>query len=120
MADQSGSACRFQALFESALQTYEEKTGVTLAEHPLAVQLRSCHSVDSITAVLQSQAQAFSDFTESDRIVKSIKTTVSNLTRLSCAPSLVPTFGLVRQDVLMASFASLIVLYRHFHLRKQY
>ncbi len=101
MADQSGPG-RFQALFESALQTYERKTGITLAEHPLSVQLQSCHSVESITTALKSQVQAFSDFREHDRIMKSIKTTVSILTPLSSAASLADTFGLVCQNVLMA------------------
>ena len=30
---------RFQALFESALQVYERKTGITLVQHPIAAEL---------------------------------------------------------------------------------
>ena len=52
MTDHSASH-RFQALFESALQAYESKTGITLAQHPLAVDLQDCHSVDDITTLLQ-------------------------------------------------------------------
>jgi len=36
MYDQPGST-GFRALFESALRTYEQTTGIRLAEHPLAV-----------------------------------------------------------------------------------
>jgi hypothetical protein len=95
MAEQSTSA-RFQELFGSALQAYEKKTGFTLAQHPLAVQIQSCHSVDDITALLQGQAMTFSDFQASDKIMKSIKTIVSILAPLSDAAFLVDAVGLVR------------------------
>jgi hypothetical protein len=97
MTDQSGSA-RFQALFESALQAYEKKTGITLAQHPLAVKLQSCRSVEDVTALLQGQAKAFSDFQANDRITKAIKTTISILTPLSDAASLADAVGLVRPE----------------------
>jgi hypothetical protein len=97
----------FRALFESALLGYEEKTGITLADHPLAVQLQSCHSVESITAFLQGQAQAISNIRENDRIMKSIKTSVSILSLLSTADSLADAFDLVRQKAVMACFTSL-------------
>jgi hypothetical protein len=96
MADQSRSA-HFQALFESALKAYERKTGITLAQHPLAVKLQSCHSVEDVTALLLGQAKAFSDFQANNRITKAIETTVSILTPLSDATSLADAVGLVRQ-----------------------
>jgi hypothetical protein len=102
MADHLGSV-HFQALFESALQGYMKETGITLAEHPLAVQLQSCNSVESIDNLVQGQAQAFSNFQESDRITKSIKTAVSKLTTLSATAFLGrDTFRLVRQNSLMS------------------
>ena len=72
MAHQSESAC-FQALFEPALQAYENKTGVSLAQHPLAIKLQSCDTVEAITGFLQDQAQAFRHFQGSDKVVESIK-----------------------------------------------
>jgi hypothetical protein len=96
MTDQSRSA-HFQVLFEPALRAYERKTGITLAQHPLAVKLQSCHSVDDVTVLLQAQAKAFSDFQTNDRITKAIKTTVSILNPLSDAASLADAVGLVRQ-----------------------
>ncbi len=94
MTDHLGSA-HFQALFESALQDYVKKTGITLAEHPLAVQLQSCNSVESIDNLVQGQAQAFSNFQESDRITKSIKMAVSKLTTYSAMAFLSDAFGLI-------------------------
>jgi len=106
MADYSGSA-RFQALFESALQAYEKKTGITLAQHPLARQLESCHSIEDTITLLQRQVGAVNDSQANDRIMKAIKTTVSILTPLSDAASLADAVGLVREKVLMACFRSL-------------
>jgi hypothetical protein len=100
MADHEGSP-HFQPLFESALQDYVKKTGITLDEHPLAVQLQSCNSVESIDDLVQGQAQAFSNFRESDRIAKSIKMAVSKLTTYSATTFLGDAFGLVRQNALM-------------------
>ena len=107
MADHSTSNVR--ALFDTALQTYEKKVGVTLVEHPLAVQLQSCHSVESITTFLQDQVQAFNDFRESDRVIKSIKSTISILTKFSATASPALDIGLVRQTALMACSPDLTV-----------
>jgi hypothetical protein len=100
MANQSGSA-RFQTLFESALHAYEKKTGVTLAQHPLAQQLQGCQSTQDIITLLQGQVQAFDEFRR-DKVIKSIKATVSILTPLSAAASesLADAFGLVRPEAL--------------------
>lgn len=94
MADQSASA-RFCALFEAGLQVYERKTSIALAAHPLAVQIQSCHSVESIGAVLQGQARAFTQFRESDKMIRLIKNTLSILTALSDTATLGDSSGLV-------------------------
>jgi len=67
-----------------------------LAQHPLAIKLQNCGSVEAITGLLQDQACAFGDLQGSDKIMKSIKTTVSILSKLSSAASLADAFGLVR------------------------
>ena len=100
MADYSGSAC-FKVLFESALQAYEKKTGITLAQHPLAKQLETCHSIEGTTALLQCQVEAVDDSQAKDGIMKAIKTTVSVLTSLSDAASLADAVGPVREKALM-------------------
>jgi hypothetical protein len=103
MAHQSEPA-RFQTLFETALRAYEEKAGISLTEHPFVLKLQSCDTgVEAITAIFQDQAQGFSDRQGSDEIMKSIKTTVSNLSELSSATSLADAFGLVRHSALTVS-----------------
>jgi hypothetical protein len=119
MANESAPT-HFHTLFESALQAYEKNTGITLPEHPLSVQLQSYDSVSSITTILLGQTQAFSNFRESNRIMKSIKIAVSILTPLAAAPSFADAFRLVRQKALMACFTSLTCFYSPSHLRKQY
>ena len=81
MSDQPGPS--FQSFFEDALQDYENQTAITLANHPLAEQLQNCQSVDSITALLQEQARAFSNFQGSDKIMKSLKSVVLILSKVS-------------------------------------
>jgi hypothetical protein len=94
MLDQLASA-RFRALFEAGLQAYEKKTGITLAVHPLAIQIQNCQSVGSISAVLQGQAQAFTKFRGSDKVINLIKNTLSILTALSDTATLGDSIGLV-------------------------
>jgi len=96
MSDQSGSS-RLQALFELALRDYESTTNITLAKHPLAEKLEKCQSVESIIALLQDQAKGFRG---SDRIMRSIGSTVSVLDQLSTITTLGGAIGLVRQKTL--------------------
>jgi len=123
MTDQPGSA-RFQALLDSALQEYEKKAGVTLAdtEDSLAIRLQRCHSIDDITTLLQEKAQAFNDLRQRDRIFKSIKVTVSILTPISAVASAVADdVGLVRQKGLEGLPCISDRFYRNYsHIRRRY
>ena len=94
MSDQPESF-PIQVLFESALHDYEKQTGIPLANHPLAGQLQNCQSLESVTTLLQEQARAFSQFRESDKITKSLKSVVSALSRVSATVTLGQDFGLV-------------------------
>ncbi len=94
MGDQSGSP-RFQVLFESALRDYERQTGITLANHPLARQLQICQSVESTTDLLQEQARALSVYRGSDKIMKSLKSVVSFLSKVASTPAFGLYFGMV-------------------------
>jgi hypothetical protein len=117
--DNESRSARFGALFEAALQAYEKKTDITLVDHPLAVQLHNFHSIESITTVLLGEAQAFKEFRGSDRVMKSIKSIVSILSRLFATASLNDAIDLVRQK--LTTFATaLTFFYSHFHLQKQY
>ena len=119
MGDQSGSA-HFQTLFDSALQAYEKKTGVPLAEHPLAAQLQGCHSVESVTTLLQHQAKDFSDFRGKNRIMNLIQSTVSILSTLSANSALGGSIGLVRRNAPLECSMTLTTFYRHSHPQMQY
>ena len=111
MTDQPGPA-RFQVLLESALQTYEERTGAMLADlkDPLVVRLRTCHSVDDAATLLQGQAQVFDDLRQRDRIFKSIRTTVSVLTPSSSVAYTTNDASPVSRKTLMGSLTSLTIL----------
>ena len=113
MADHSPST-RFRSLLMSALTQYEKKTGITLAEHPLAIQLQSCHSIESTTALLQGQAQAFNKLRGRDRAIKSIKNTLSILTTLSDTATLGDSISLVRRNVLVVYFTALTAFFQPF------
>jgi len=75
----------FRILFDAALQDYKDKTGNTLTDHPVAKQLETCESVDSITAILQEQAQSFREFRRNDgKLMKVLSSSVDVL----CAPAI--------------------------------
>jgi hypothetical protein len=103
MTDQPGSA-RFQALLERAVQAYEEKAGAKLTDSgtSLATQLERCDSVDDIAELMRRQAQSFNYFREQDRILKSIKKTVSIVSPINSVASV----GLVRRKELIACLLS--------------
>jgi hypothetical protein len=83
-----------QVLFEAALQDYENQTGIVLAKHPLSKQIQNCDSVESVTAVLLEQTQAFSEFRGKDKLMKPFKNAVSALQNLSTAAGLGQAVGL--------------------------
>ena len=82
MSYQSKSG-RFRRLFDAALQHYEQTTNIILANDPLSEQLQNCHTVESTATFLQDKAREFGDFRGSDRVMVSIKNTVSILFTLS-------------------------------------
>jgi hypothetical protein len=98
MSDQSPPS-RFRVQFESALREYQKQTKTSLASHPLAEQLRSCDSVESVTTVLQDQARASSELRDRDgRIMKSLGPIVSVLYAISASIALDEAIGLVCRD----------------------
>jgi hypothetical protein len=87
----------FQDLFNAALQDYENQTGTSLINHPFSEQLEACDSVDSITAILQEQAQIFRKFKGDDgKLMKSLNCSVDVLYTLSTT-ILGEGIGVVRQ-----------------------
>jgi hypothetical protein len=92
MSDQSTSS-HLKVLFEAALHDYESQTGIALAEHPLAERLQECDSVESITAVLHEQTQAFNQFRGKEKVMKLLKNVVSILHKLSACAKLGELIG---------------------------
>jgi hypothetical protein len=90
---------RVRGLFDAALQDYGKTTKVTLAEHPIAEKLQSCHSVEPIVTLLQDQARELGDFRGSDRVMKSIKNTVSVLSMLAATAALGDAIDIVRPNL---------------------
>jgi fungal STAND N-terminal Goodbye domain len=109
MSDQSASS-HLNVLFDAALKDYETQTGIALAKHPLAERLQECHSVESITAVLHEQTQAFNEFRGKDKIIKSLKNAVSVLYKLSACAKLGEVIGVVHPKTLMGRFIHLTLI----------
>jgi hypothetical protein len=90
----------FRPLFNAALQDYAKKTGTKLDDHALAKQLEICDSVDSISSVLQEQAQRFYEFRGEDgKIMTSLKAAVQVLYTLSTSTILGEGIGIVRSTI---------------------
>ena len=83
--NEQAESCRLRVFFEAALLDYEKQTDMALANHPVAERLQNCDSVDSITAVICEQTQGFSEFRGKDKVMKSLKSAVSVLCKLSSA-----------------------------------
>ena len=93
---QPSSSTSFQGLFNAALENYENETGTKLIEHPLAKKLETCDSAESITIVLQEQAQKFREFRGNDgKIMKFLKSSVDVLYPLFNSPIIVKVIGLI-------------------------
>jgi hypothetical protein len=85
-----------KSLFETALNEFEKRAGITLDQHPIIDKLVNCESADSIIEVLQEQAQAFRNFRGDDgKIMTWLKRTVNVLWALSTSDVLAEGVGLV-------------------------
>jgi hypothetical protein len=101
MSDPAESST-FQSLFETALERFEKQTGTSLAQHPLAIKLDACKTVESIDAVLREQAQTFRQFRGDDgKVIKCLKRVVHVLHTLSTSGVLGEGIGLVRLKLLI-------------------
>jgi len=109
MSDHSASS-HLNVLFEAALQDYERQTGIALAKHPLAERLQECHSVESITAVLHEQTQAFNEFRGKEKVMKLLGNVVSILCKLSASAKHGEVIGVVHLKALMGSSIRLTLI----------
>ena len=94
----------FDSLIQSVLDDYQIQTGVDLQRHPLALQLDRCDSVQSLTEVLQQQAQTFHEFREANnRIITLLNHAAQALHRLSTPVVYAEGISLVRASCLFYS-----------------
>src|SRR5713101_7745013 len=108
-----------QSLFQTALERYEEQTGEKLISHPLVQKFEQCNSVESITAVLQEQAQAFNEFRRvENKLMKPLKRIVHILHTLSTNESLRKAISLVRRIVPESIYFFRRCFYSRFPLRQ--
>ena len=63
----SSESSPLRSLLEEAVNKYKEQVGTSLIENQLAIQLRTCEDVQSITKLLEERAQAFREFRGHDR-----------------------------------------------------
>jgi hypothetical protein len=52
---EAASRPNYQAIFDSALEAYEKKTGKDLTKNPLLRSLETCHSPDAVLTILRTQ-----------------------------------------------------------------
>ena len=91
------NAPQLKSLFETALNEFENRAGTNLLQHQIIGKLVNCHSADSVTEVLQEQAQALRIFRGDDgKLMKWLKRTVNVLYTLSASGVLGEAVGLVR------------------------
>jgi hypothetical protein len=121
MSQPSSSSSTFRIFFNAALQDYKDKTGNTLTDHPIAKQLETCESVNSIAAILQGQAQSFREFRENDgRLMKALNSSVDVLCSPSISSTLNEAIGLVVRQKASISVPCSDGFYSHSRLQKQY
>ena len=58
----STSRSNLDSIFNAALQAYKKKTGKDITSHPLANELQSCHSPDTVLAILRRQIPSLDQF----------------------------------------------------------
>lgn len=93
----------YQAIFDNALTIYKKKTGKDLTSDSLFRRLESCHSPDSVLAVLRDQIPGFdSSGNEDSWLTKWLDLTVNILYNFSATVggvvSLVRPWKLVTQS----------------------
>ena len=82
------ASSRFQAIFQTALESYQKQTKKDLLAHPLASQLKVCDSNAAILAILQDQVQEFDKSRSGDeRLTKWLGPTVNVLCAFSATIS---------------------------------
>ena len=76
----ANSHSNYQSIFDSALESYKNKTGKDLTSDPLLHRLETCRSPDDILVILREHTSGFDHpHNSSDGLTKCLNTTVSVL-----------------------------------------
>jgi hypothetical protein len=90
----TNSYSNYRSIFDSALESYKQKTGKDLTSDPLLRRLETCHSPDDILVILREHISGFDHpHNSSDGLTKCLDSTVNVLYTLSAIVSANP--GLV-------------------------
>jgi hypothetical protein len=89
------SSTSLKALFSAAIQEYGYQTRTNLVKQTVAKELETCKSVDSITSILQEQAQIFGGIKDDGKIMKSLRSAVDVLYTLSNSSIIGQAIGLL-------------------------
>ena len=74
-------------IINTALVKYSSQTGKDLRDHPLASDINTCDSTDSILVVFRNQARKFDDLRNGDaNLIKCLEPLVSSLYAISMSP----------------------------------
>jgi hypothetical protein len=103
----------FQPIFKAALAEYFKKTGKDLRNHPLASEIESCDSAESMLAIFRKQASAFDDFRNGDpKLIKCLRLFVNNLYAITSSRALSAVVSGV-SPVSYADFTSFMIVFQN-------
>ena len=95
-ANKISTPSTFEVIFDAALAKYTNQTGHDLRNHPLALKIDTCDSLDDILLVFQAQVQAFDEVRNDDaRLIIWLKPVVNTLHALSTSVALSTSISLV-------------------------
>ena len=87
---QSSSSSSVEALLNGALAKYTQWTGINLLDCPLASEIDSCDSPESLLSIFQEQALEFKEARNGDpNLVLWLESMINDLHTLSARTSLV-------------------------------
>jgi len=75
----STSRSKLDSIFNAALQAYKKKTGKDITSHPLASELQSCNSPDTVLAVLRTKIPSLDQSQSADERFAKCLTPIINV-----------------------------------------
>ena len=96
----------FEVIFNAALAKYANQMGHDLRNHPLALKIDTCDSLDDVILLFQEQVQAFDEVRNDDaRLINWLKPVVNTLHALSTSVALSTGISLVGSSKFVSSLS---------------